>query len=188
MTLITKALNAFANWALKQAPAEAEDVAENGPNNKPKPPIWGYTIADYLDGSPYLTRILFPRVFGIRPMLHHFHRPDGDRALHNHPWEWAFSIILAGGYTEERRLDAESELYGEARTEVREVRRFNVLSGADYHRVVELKGDTWSLFVTGPRAQGWGFLETLRNGTEKFTPWRKYIDRKRAEHAAANAE
>lgn len=184
MTLITRALNAFTNWALKQAPpGAAEDM------KGPKPPIWGYTITDYLDGSPYLTRILFPRVFGLRPMLHHFHRPDGDRALHNHPWAWAFSIILAGGYIEERRAPDESELYDDDKstTEVRDVSRFNILSGKDYHRVVSLKGDTWTLFVTGPRAQGWGFLE--REGDEeRFTPWRKYIDRKRAEHAAQTAE
>lgn len=183
MSLINRALNMFANWALARSPSEAAGVAENGPDEKPKPLVWAYTITDYLDGSPYLTRVLFPRVFGLRPMLHRFHRPDGDRAHHNHPWRWAFSIILRGGYSEERRVDDESELYGKAETAIRRVRRFNFLSGSDFHRVTELHGpETWTLFVTGPRVQGWGFLERLLESNEDvFTPWRKYIDRKRME-------
>lgn len=41
--------------------------------------------------------------FGI--YLHKFHRGDDDLATHSHPWRWAVSLILAGGYREERRLN-----------------------------------------------------------------------------------
>lgn len=57
-----------------------------------------------------------------------------------------------------------------------------MLTAADYHRVTELRGDVWTLFVAGPSAQEWGFLD---GGT--FTPWRKYIDAKRLEHRVRRA-
>jgi hypothetical protein len=126
------------------------------------------TILDYLDGSPYLTRVRGPRLFGVRPMLHHFHRPDGDRALHNHPWRWAISIVLSGSYLEERRGGL-----------LRVVSRFNLLRAEDFHRVAELRGDVWTIFVAGPECQQWGFDED-----GEFTYWREYIDRERARRKA----
>lgn len=147
------------------------------------PPIWRYTIEDYATGSPYLTRVLFPRVpvLGFRPMLHKFHRPDGDRALHNHPWKWSVSFILAGEYIEERLLPDESQLYGCAATESRLVRWFNVLTDHDFHRILELRGSVYTLFVTGPRTQDWGFLPEDAASTEDVVHWRTYIDARRAE-------
>lgn len=184
MSLINKALNLFASWAVERGkgmpvydPGVKVKTSADAPHR-----VWGYTIEDFVDNSPYLTRVLFPRVFGFRPMLHKFHRPDGDRALHNHPWKWAFSIVLRGSYTEERLLDEEEINGTEARrTVTRIVRWFNVLRDTDFHRVRELHGEeVWTLFVTGPRIQGWGFLDG-----DEFTEWRTYIDRKKAEHEAA---
>jgi len=156
VSLVAKALGAFANWALsKNAPGSYKDEDD---------PRWAYTIAT--DGDEYLTRVLAPkwlrRVIGCRPYLHKFHREDLDRHLHNHPWKWAFSIILCGSY-DEVRLDHElteaSRALGEPRdyTVRRRVRWFNVLTDADYHKVEHLHGEVWTLFITGPRVQGWGF-------------------------------
>jgi hypothetical protein len=39
--------------------------------------------------------------------VHRFLADDQDDELHNHPWE-ATSLILAGGYREERRADSSS--------------------------------------------------------------------------------
>ena len=60
-------------------------------------------------GEPYLLRV---KIFGYMPgkpswlpismYLHLFIRPDEERAIHNHPWLWSASLILVGGYTEER--------------------------------------------------------------------------------------
>lgn len=178
MSIINRVLNRFAAWAL----ARSTDIDPDPGVKSKTPSIWGYTIADYLDGGPYLTRILFPRVLGFRPMLHKFHRPDGDRAIHNHPWRWSMSLVFRGSYTEERKLDDE-EINGTRapRTQLRLVRWFNVLRDTDFHRVTELHGEeVWTLFITGPRVQSWGFLE---DGT--FTEWREYIDAKKATHAAA---
>lgn len=175
--MINRLLNRFAEWAKARAPkAHAK-----------QPRIWAYTIEDYLDGGPYLTRILLPRVFGVRPMIHRFHRPDGDRALHNHPWRWMLSVILRGSYSEERRLEPE-EINGTRASAVRThtVRWFNWLTDRDFHRVTELHGpEVWTLFITGPRMQDWGFKENASD--ETVEPWRHYIDRKRAEHANAEA-
>jgi len=168
MRLIDKILGKFTDWALRRPEGSR---------------VMAYTIADYLDGRPYLTRVLFPRVLGFRPMLHHFHRPDGDRALHNHPWSWAFSHVLRGSYVEERRLDPEQINGTDApRTATVEVRAFNVLTSRDYHRVTELRGDVWTLFVAGPSVQEWGFLDRGR-----FIEWRPYIDGKRLEHRIRRA-
>ncbi len=148
--MLSKLLGKFAKWALsKNAPG-----GYSGEDDK----RWAYTIET--DGSPYLTRIMFPRIFGMRLFLHHFHRGDGDQDLHNHPWKWAASLVLSGFYIEER-LEGVIPMKGlkpTVMTETRVVTRFNFLRDTDYHRVDSLHGDVWTLFLTGPRTQDWGFL------------------------------
>jgi hypothetical protein len=106
--------------------------------------------------------------------LHHFHRGDGDAELHNHPWKTSFSLILAGGYLEERRL----------RGTARVIRRvlhpgdFNVIESDDFHRVELLEKDAWTLFLAGSRSQSWGFWNRV---TTIYTPWREFVERKRQE-------
>ena len=135
---------------------------------------WAYTIE--VDGEKYLTRILLPRVLGVRVMLHHILRPDSDRNLHNHPWRWARSIVLCGAYDEERleqvveTVDHEGREYAVPLTVERTVRRHNKITEHDYHRITRLHGDVWTLFITGTRAQDWGFLV---DGVH--VPWRKYL-------------
>jgi len=171
--------NRVASWVLDKLIALVPEVQPPADN---PPLVWRFTITDYADGSPYLTRVHFPRIpiLNIRPMVHKFHRPDGDRALHNHPWKWAASFILAGEYVEERLLPDESQLYGRPHAEARLVRWFNWLTDQDFHRVVELRGGVYSLFVSGPRAQEWGFMPEDGEPGE-VVHWRTYIDRKRAE-------
>lgn len=98
--------------------------------------------------------------------LHRFHRGDDDVELHNHPWRWALSLILAGGYVEERRV-------GDA-VIVRKVcpGTLNRIDADDFHRVDLLEHDAWSLFLVGPKFQGWGFWN---RSTGRFTPWREFI-------------
>ncbi|MGN6103521.1 MAG: hypothetical protein ACTHU0_00210 [Kofleriaceae bacterium] len=50
------------------------------------------------------------------------------------------------------------------------MRFFNRLTDTDYHRVRELRGDVWTLFITGPRVQDWGFLVD-----GDHVPWTKYL-------------
>lgn len=108
----------------------------------------------------------FPHVY-----LHRFHRSDDDGELHNHPWKWSLSLVLVGGYREERRGPGDV-------VHVRIVRpwRLNIIRHDDFHRVDLLEDDAWSLFLAGPRTQNWGFWNRL---TGKFTPWREFITEKR---------
>jgi hypothetical protein len=100
-----------------------------------------------------------------RVRLHHFVGPD-DAGHHNHPFEWAFSIVLWRSYTEEVFETPEQiaerwgpghpySLRGVVRT--RRVRWFNWIPWGKYHRITKLHGDVWTLFITGPRVSSWGF-------------------------------
>lgn len=115
--------------------------------------LWAYTISG-LDGSPYLTRALGPRVLGRRVLLHRIHRPDADRYPHDHPWRWARFRILCGGYLEERvRIDGETTLRWLTAGDV------NILDAGTYHRLVHVLPDTWTLGVVGDRTErDYGFL------------------------------
>ena len=124
--------------------------------------------------------------------LHRFHRGDDDAALHNHPWRWAVSWILVGGYTEERRVrdgvpfltdifgshqatEPEYAIDSVERTVVRPG-TLNVLLADTFHRVDLLDGEAWSLFLVGPKIASWGFWDRTTN---LYTPWRTFIERLR---------
>lgn len=98
--------------------------------------------------------------------LHYFHRGDEDASLHNHPWQWSFSLILTNGYIEERWNDQTQKI------DTREIRPgdLNVIRANDFHRV-DLRDPSkgaWTIFVTGPRVQSWGFWWP---GVHSFIPW-----------------
>jgi len=160
-------------------------------------------IYDRLGRSPYLSRWYLlggPRTDGeafdqhgatlpgvvfqnlpINIYVHRFHRSDDDSALHNHPWRWSVSFILAGGYTEERRDDTDpGDGYG--RVVTREVRpgSVNVIRDSDFHRVDLLEHDAWSIFVAGPKSGSWGFWDRW---TGEYLPWREFIGKLRQQDA-----
>jgi len=135
--------------------------------------------------------------FPLNIFLHHFHRGDDDEALHNHPWRWSVSIILAGGYVEERRVRSwATNLSPQMSATIAMItgllvpfdevvkRTFkpgsiNVIRANDYHRVdlLDEKHGAWSLFIAGPRTgKSWGFWD---RASGVFTPWREFIARKR---------
>jgi hypothetical protein len=124
-----------------------------------------YRLIQNEEGSVYMARM---KIMGHMPgetkptrlniYLHWFVRPDTDRALHSHPWRWSFSLVLAGGYTEERLTKS-----GEVITRRLRPGRINILGPNDYHRIVALHGkETWSLFFAGPKFTGWGFKDPER--------------------------
>lgn len=109
--------------------------------------------------------------------LHHFRNSDLDAELHNHPWEKAVSLVLAGGYVEERRVKVYDDVGHHDRDEVH-TKTFkpgdlNQIDSDDFHRVMLLEHDAWSLFVTGDKTQSWGFW--CRTSGE-FVPWRQYTE------------
>lgn len=118
----------------------------------------------------YLTRWNLGDVGPARVYLHRFNRGDEDKELHNHPWAWAFSLMLAGGYVEHRLCSQ-----GIVWRRVVRPGAVNVIRANDFHKVELRGGPAWTLFVTGPKAQSWGFLDPL---SREFTPWREFLRQK----------
>lgn len=113
-----------------------------------------------IDDKPYLERYYVGSLFGATAYLHRFVGSDGDREVHDHPWRWAFAIVLCGLYFEERltAFDPESGwLY-----RFRPVRWFNLIGQTTFHRISVVRPGTWTLFIHGPRTKGWGFLKRSR--------------------------
>lgn len=132
-------------------------------------------------GEPYLERYYLLGALGWHVYLHRFVDSDPDRGLHDHPWDRALSLVLVAGY-DEMRGDA-----GTAETTRRFVGpwRLNRLRGDDFHRVV-LRGGrpAWTLFLHGPRAKGWGFVQNgvyrpmARDGSEfRHRDWWRHAPR-----------
>ena len=114
-------------------------------------------IAD--SGQPYLERYFVFQGLGVVIYLHRFVAADPDRGLHDHPWPWAFSCVLAGEYQEARRSG------------MRQVRWFNFLTGDSFHRVLLEPGarSVWTLFVhRNARVKPWGFW---RDGAAEQAVW-----------------
>ncbi len=113
-------------------------------------------------GEPYLERYSLCGAFGWRAYLHRFRASDPDRGLHDHPWGWSMSLILAGSYREVREGAVRRLFPGQV----------NIIRGHDFHRILLDEGEeAWTLFVHGPRVKGWGFL---RNG--EYRPFAKTKD------------
>jgi len=121
-----------------------------------------------IGGRPYLERHFLFKRFGVTGYLHHFVSGDDEREVHDHPWRWSFSVILTGGYIEERLDWFDLDRCGWA-AHVRRMfpLRVNFIGARTFHRIVEPKPGTWTLFVHGPRMKGWGFLDFIANGHEK---------------------
>lgn len=125
------------------------------------------------DGSKYLTRTYLTGRgkdgWLLGAFFHHFHRGDHDRALHNHPWDWAIAFILTGGYTAEERQDDDS-------VAVKSYPPFsiNLIRAKDFHRVDLLDpiNGCWTLFVRHKRIQDWGFWD---RDTKIYLPWREFL-------------
>ena len=94
--------------------------------------------------------------------LHHIQRADEDKHLHDHPW-WARSVILDGWYLEQRDRRPMYVLHLKGDN--------NTLNPGEFHRIVAVSpGGVWTLFITGPKQDTWGFLVDDRK-----IPWREYL-------------
>lgn len=124
------------------------------------------------DGAPYLVRYYFfggPRKESTRPFnlyLHLFLSSDEEDLAHSHPWTRSISLILTGGYREQRRI-------GDLLIS-REVKPFslNFIDADDYHRVDLLKDRAWTLFLAGSPDKTWFFWDPK---TKETIHWREQI-------------
>jgi hypothetical protein len=116
------------------------------------------------EGKPYLERYYVGTLFGTRCYLHRFVASDPDRGLHDHPWRWALSLVLAGWYMEETRIEHE----------MRFVRWINRIGPDTFHRVILPAGerDVWTLFFhRRGNVKRWGFLRPNRVCSPMFDTW-----------------
>lgn len=84
--------------------------------------------------------------------LHHFLSSDPATEVHSHPWDWSASLILAGGYREERCTPAGARVVRECVPGA-----VNVLRADDRHRIDLIGDDCWTLFLAGAFARPWTF-------------------------------
>lgn len=101
--------------------------------------------------------------------IHQILRSDADRHLHDHPWDYT-SVILRGCYIEERAIPG-GDYHGRL-TEKTMYKAGSVIQrvAADAHKLVLPDGPVWSLFISGPYVQRWGFLTP-----EGKVSWREYL-------------
>lgn len=117
--------------------------------------------------------------FGIAVRVHHIATPDLDRALHDHPWDF-ISVVLRGGYLEARPVTispcfdftADPQMYpgrvcyagpgGEAVTHTERLAgSIGYRRATDRHRIVAVRPDTYTLFITFRKVQWWGFYTPM---------------------------
>lgn len=115
-----------------------------------------------VQGKPYLTRYY---LFGAdrergNLFLHHFHSSDQGEELHNHPWRWGVSLILSGGYREERCRGGVNGVWDYS-VHMREPWSFGRFTDQDFHRadLFDPARGCWTLFACGRRYKSWGFLD-----------------------------
>jgi len=146
------------------------------------------------DSSPYLLRIYLTDQRGdvegetkeeakkkaerLSPFLHYFFRGDHDRDIHNHPWTWAFSLILKSGYLE-YLCNAADKTLG---LKKRRPGRLNFIRESTFHRVELDKGNCWSLFIAGPKVdkpegEGWGFMDQSTGRFESYNSREARLER-----------
>ena len=117
------------------------------------------------DGEPYLNRYYLlgtGKTLGF--FLHHIVASDSHDELHNHPWPWAVSLVLAGGYDEHRRQ-------GDGTVIKRWIGpgRLNILRASDFHRL-ELRDQrpAWTLFFHARALTHWGFLDPITGAFREY--------------------
>lgn len=104
--------------------------------------------------------------------VHHILRSDDDRAFHDHPWPY-LTVILRGGYTEVRPVFDRSGLYAGTTSAWRAAGSVLFRGARSWHRLEVPAGvDTWTLFITGPKVQQWGFMVH----PDRKMPWRKFLN------------
>lgn len=129
------------------------------------------------DGSLYMERFALFQTKYLSARLHHIVREDRDRHLHDHPWDFT-SVVLQGGYQEFTPFRESGEpvwSLGSSEDEVcfgcwRLAGSIGRRRALDRHKIAQVLPDTWTLFITGPYKNQWGFY--TRNGK---IPYREYL-------------
>lgn len=144
------------------------------------------------DGDVYMRRLRIVQTPWFAVYLHRFDAPDPGVDLHDHPW-WFGSLVLRGGYIEQRFDARDACAQAEAAERIDRVWRLavpaargeSVVRGrwswrsmplTECHTIRELlRVPTWTLVVCGPRRRSWGFYEP-----SGWVPSQSYASERRA--------
>lgn len=107
--------------------------------------------------------------FGIAIRIHNIKRSDDDRAFHDHPW-WYVTLILRGGYIEVTPVYFDG-IYCRTRTTWQPPGTVLFRSAKSWHRLEVVGTSAWTLFITGPKTNSWGFLVEPRHKIY----WKDYL-------------
>jgi hypothetical protein len=129
-----------------------------------------YRVITRDNEDPYLVRWLLCEFKGYKIYIHKFLRSDMDRELHNHPWSFGLSLILKGGYIEERLV-----LGTPVTSHVYLPGDWNWISPECFHRVDLITNEAWSIILVGPRVREWGFVD---RDNLTFVDWISFINHK----------
>lgn len=111
------------------------------------------------------------RLVGV--YLHRIDAPDPGIDLHDHPWSFA-SLVLRGGYLEEHAETREAPSLAWIAEQVNapascrsgvlrswKAGSFHRIRLHEAHRIVDVKPNTITLVLRGPKVRSWGFYLPL---------------------------
>lgn len=111
---------------------------------------------------PYTTRYVVYESQHGRIFLNHLRRPDPMDIYHRHQWDHGYSVVLAGGYTERVCLPIRDTEERAAIGSMWEHSYFpgevNTLQGEEFHRIIKVLPNTWTLLVAGRVTKKMSFL------------------------------
>lgn len=83
-------------------------------------------------------------IFGI--YIHQIYKPDEDKHLHDHPWDY-ISFCLKGSFMEE----------GEKYVSIIKSGSFIIRKANKFHKIKEVIEPSTTLFITTSRRRRWGY-------------------------------
>lgn len=113
-------------------------------------PMWALKLKLKI-GDGWMIEYYVPRWKWLpRIRLHIIHRPDEDRALHDHPADYR-TLVIDGYYMQEVLTGA--RLFHPPGTSY-------AARAEHFHRIAEVSpgGGATTIFILGPKRQEWGFL------------------------------
>lgn len=100
--------------------------------------------------SPYIRRMRIIRTPFFQIYFHRIYRPDNQREMHDHPFDF-ISFILRGWYGENVPRAGGGQKYVKRRWW-----NFKFAEGRHSIRTVSCR-PVWTLVITGPERREWGF-------------------------------
>lgn len=130
-----------------------------------------YEIPDAEDPSIiYLKRWRLIQTPWFALFLHKINLDDGDRCLHDHPYNFT-SLILRGGYEEIVDKTNADQLNDYPDVNNWGVGSLHWMKAERFHRITVLNRiPTWTLIFVGRRRRKWGFKTK-----EGWVPWEDYL-------------